>query len=193
MGRHRGGGTGAAAGTRDPHAREAVVAVTEEVGPEGFAWRSHYCWDGLVKRLRNMNSAIWVIGVFVQSKRSHTVLAMCYTFFGLLWCPLCAGKVRVPVCLVSRTIAESKKKHEEKQLKAQQLREKLREEKNHKLQKLLERVSREPLVRPGPIGSRERSAARPPSSPRPASQTWGDQHVGSRGECLSARLPDSTR
>ncbi|XP_059917834.1 S phase cyclin A-associated protein in the endoplasmic reticulum isoform X2 [Gadus macrocephalus] len=38
-----------------------------------------------------------------------------------------------------RTIAESKKKHEEKQLKAQQLREKLREEKNHKLQKLLER------------------------------------------------------
>ncbi|KAI1904482.1 hypothetical protein AGOR_G00006090 [Albula goreensis] len=38
-----------------------------------------------------------------------------------------------------RTIAESKKKHEEKQLKAQQLREKLREEKSHKLQKLLER------------------------------------------------------
>uniref|UniRef100_A0A671M771 S phase cyclin A-associated protein in the endoplasmic reticulum-like n=1 Tax=Sinocyclocheilus anshuiensis TaxID=1608454 RepID=A0A671M771_9TELE len=38
-----------------------------------------------------------------------------------------------------RTIAESKKKHEEKQLKAQQLRDKLREEKNHKLQKLLER------------------------------------------------------
>lgn len=40
-----------------------------------------------------------------------------------------------------RTIAESKKKHEEKQLKAQQLRDKLREEKSHKLQKLLERVS----------------------------------------------------
>ncbi|XP_042157475.1 S phase cyclin A-associated protein in the endoplasmic reticulum isoform X5 [Oncorhynchus tshawytscha] len=38
-----------------------------------------------------------------------------------------------------RTIAESKKKHEEKQLKAQQLREKLRDEKTHKLQKLLER------------------------------------------------------
>ncbi|KAJ8344045.1 hypothetical protein SKAU_G00313740 [Synaphobranchus kaupii] len=38
-----------------------------------------------------------------------------------------------------RTIAESKKKHEEKQLKAQQLREKLREEKTQKLQKLLER------------------------------------------------------
>ncbi|XP_046890085.1 S phase cyclin A-associated protein in the endoplasmic reticulum isoform X2 [Hypomesus transpacificus] len=38
-----------------------------------------------------------------------------------------------------RTIAESKKKHEEKQLKAQQLREKLQEEKTHKLQKLLER------------------------------------------------------
>ncbi|KAM8974782.1 S phase cyclin A-associated protein in the endoplasmic reticulum isoform 1-T2 [Pelodytes ibericus] len=38
-----------------------------------------------------------------------------------------------------RTIAESKKKHEEKQLKAQQLREKLREEKALKLQKLLER------------------------------------------------------
>uniref|UniRef100_A0A8C9SFV4 S-phase cyclin A-associated protein in the ER n=1 Tax=Scleropages formosus TaxID=113540 RepID=A0A8C9SFV4_SCLFO len=38
-----------------------------------------------------------------------------------------------------RTIAESKRKHEEKQLKAQQLREKLREEKSHKLQKLLER------------------------------------------------------
>ncbi|XP_039629354.1 S phase cyclin A-associated protein in the endoplasmic reticulum isoform X1 [Polypterus senegalus] len=38
-----------------------------------------------------------------------------------------------------RTIAESKKKYEEKQLKAQQLREKLREEKTHKLQKLLER------------------------------------------------------
>ncbi|XP_053345454.1 S phase cyclin A-associated protein in the endoplasmic reticulum [Clarias gariepinus] len=38
-----------------------------------------------------------------------------------------------------RTIAESKKKHEEKQLKAQQLRDKLKEEKNHKLQKLLER------------------------------------------------------
>ncbi|KAJ8248775.1 hypothetical protein GJAV_G00227600 [Gymnothorax javanicus] len=38
-----------------------------------------------------------------------------------------------------RTIAESKKKHEEKQLKAQQLREKLREEKSSKLQKLLER------------------------------------------------------
>ncbi|XP_034163233.2 S phase cyclin A-associated protein in the endoplasmic reticulum isoform X1 [Pangasianodon hypophthalmus] len=38
-----------------------------------------------------------------------------------------------------RTIAESKKKHEEKQLKAQQLRDKLREEKSHKLQKLLER------------------------------------------------------
>ncbi|NP_001089329.1 S-phase cyclin A-associated protein in the ER L homeolog [Xenopus laevis] len=38
-----------------------------------------------------------------------------------------------------RTIAESKKKHEEKQLKAQQLREKLREEKAVKLQKLLER------------------------------------------------------
>ncbi|RXN26183.1 S phase cyclin A-associated in the endoplasmic reticulum-like isoform X1 [Labeo rohita] len=40
-----------------------------------------------------------------------------------------------------RTIAESKKKHEEKQLKAQQLRDKLREEKTHKLQKLLERVN----------------------------------------------------
>lgn len=40
-----------------------------------------------------------------------------------------------------RTIAESKKKHEEKQLKAQQLRDKLREEKSLKLQKLLERVS----------------------------------------------------
>ncbi|XP_078190090.1 S phase cyclin A-associated protein in the endoplasmic reticulum isoform X21 [Callithrix jacchus] len=38
-----------------------------------------------------------------------------------------------------RTIAESKKKHEEKQMKAQQLREKLREEKTLKLQKLLER------------------------------------------------------
>ncbi|XP_049634542.1 LOW QUALITY PROTEIN: S phase cyclin A-associated protein in the endoplasmic reticulum [Suncus etruscus] len=38
-----------------------------------------------------------------------------------------------------RTIAESKKKHEEKQMKAQQLREKLREEKALKLQKLLER------------------------------------------------------
>ncbi|KAK1789845.1 hypothetical protein P4O66_015727 [Electrophorus voltai] len=38
-----------------------------------------------------------------------------------------------------RTIAESKKKHEEKQLKAQQLRDKLKEEKTHKLQKLLER------------------------------------------------------
>ncbi|XP_043933400.1 S phase cyclin A-associated protein in the endoplasmic reticulum [Protopterus annectens] len=38
-----------------------------------------------------------------------------------------------------RTLAESKKKHEEKQLKAQQLREKLREEKALKLQKLLER------------------------------------------------------
>lgn len=46
------------------------------------------------------------------------------------------------VCLfVGRTIAESKKKHEEKQLKAQQLRDKLKEEKSHKLQKLLERVS----------------------------------------------------
>ncbi|XP_075753481.1 S phase cyclin A-associated protein in the endoplasmic reticulum isoform X4 [Pelodiscus sinensis] len=38
-----------------------------------------------------------------------------------------------------RTIAESKKKHEEKQMKAQQLREKLREEKSLKLQKLMER------------------------------------------------------
>eukprot|EP00076_Gallus_gallus_P044350 XP_025009888.1 S phase cyclin A-associated protein in the endoplasmic reticulum isoform X5 [Gallus gallus] len=38
-----------------------------------------------------------------------------------------------------RTIAESKKKHEEKQMKAQQLREKLREEKALKLQKLMER------------------------------------------------------
>lgn len=44
-------------------------------------------------------------------------------------------------CFFARTIAESKKKHEEKQLKAQQLRDKLREEKTHKLQKLLERVS----------------------------------------------------
>lgn len=44
------------------------------------------------------------------------------------------------VC-ITRTIAESKKKHEEKQMKAQQLREKLREEKTLKLQKLLERVS----------------------------------------------------
>lgn len=42
---------------------------------------------------------------------------------------------------INRTIAESKKKHEEKQMKAQQLREKLREEKTLKLQKLLERVS----------------------------------------------------
>ncbi|KAK5619578.1 hypothetical protein CRENBAI_012432 [Crenichthys baileyi] len=38
-----------------------------------------------------------------------------------------------------RTLAESKKKHEEKQLKAQQLRDKLREEKTLKLQKLMER------------------------------------------------------
>ncbi|XP_073508766.1 S phase cyclin A-associated protein in the endoplasmic reticulum isoform X3 [Phyllobates terribilis] len=38
-----------------------------------------------------------------------------------------------------RTIAESKKKHEEKQRKAQQLREKLQEEKALKVQKLLER------------------------------------------------------
>lgn len=47
------------------------------------------------------------------------------------------------ICLhvFDRTIAESKKKHEEKQLKAQQLRDKLREEKTLKLQKLLERVS----------------------------------------------------
>ncbi len=44
------------------------------------------------------------------------------------------------VLFVVRTIAESKKKHEEKQLKAQQLRDKLREEKTHKLQKLMERV-----------------------------------------------------
>lgn len=43
---------------------------------------------------------------------------------------------------VDRTIAESKKKHEEKQLKAQQLRDKLREEKTFKLQKLMERVSK---------------------------------------------------
>lgn len=43
--------------------------------------------------------------------------------------------------LIKRTIAESKKKHEEKQMKAQQLREKLREEKTLKLQKLMERVS----------------------------------------------------
>lgn len=43
--------------------------------------------------------------------------------------------------LIKRTIAESKKKHEEKQMKAQQLREKLREEKALKLQKLMERVS----------------------------------------------------
>lgn len=49
-----------------------------------------------------------------------------------VWCPY--------VC-INRTIAESKKKHEEKQMKAQQLREKLREEKTLKLQKLLERVS----------------------------------------------------
>lgn len=42
---------------------------------------------------------------------------------------------------IKRTIAESKKKHEEKQMKAQQLREKLREEKALKLQKLMERVS----------------------------------------------------
>lgn len=47
--------------------------------------------------------------------------------------------IRFPV--LDRTIAESKKKHEEKQLKAQQLRDKLREEKTLKLQKLLERVS----------------------------------------------------
>lgn len=46
-----------------------------------------------------------------------------------------------PFVCVNRTIAESKKKHEEKQMKAQQLREKLREEKTLKLQKLLERVS----------------------------------------------------
>ncbi|CAN0266276.1 unnamed protein product [Lampetra fluviatilis] len=39
-----------------------------------------------------------------------------------------------------RTIAESKRKHEEKQLKAQQIREKLREENSLKLQKLMERV-----------------------------------------------------
>lgn len=44
--------------------------------------------------------------------------------------------------IFDRTIAESKKKHEEKQLKAQQLRDKLREEKTLKLQKLLERVSK---------------------------------------------------
>lgn len=42
---------------------------------------------------------------------------------------------------INRTIAESKKKYEEKHMKAQQLREKLREEKSLKLQKLLERVS----------------------------------------------------
>uniref|UniRef100_UPI00358E2B04 S phase cyclin A-associated protein in the endoplasmic reticulum isoform X1 n=2 Tax=Myxine glutinosa TaxID=7769 RepID=UPI00358E2B04 len=40
----------------------------------------------------------------------------------------------------SRKSCFSKKKHEEKQLKAQQLREKLREEKAQKLQKLMERV-----------------------------------------------------
>lgn len=48
--------------------------------------------------------------------------------------------------LFDRTIAESKKKHEEKQLKAQQLRDKLREEKTFKLQKLLERVSKSSRV-----------------------------------------------
>lgn len=41
----------------------------------------------------------------------------------------------------NRTVVDSKKKLEEKQLKAQQLRDKLREEKTLKLQKLLERVS----------------------------------------------------
>lgn len=53
------------------------------------------------------------------------------------------SRKREMICLhvIDRTIAESKKKHEEKQLKAQQLRDKLREEKSLKLQKLLERVS----------------------------------------------------
>ncbi|KAL8196889.1 UNVERIFIED_CONTAM: hypothetical protein K2H54_000945, partial [Gekko kuhli] len=45
----------------------------------------------------------------------------------------------IRIVLVELTIAESKKKHEEKQMKAQQLREKLREEKTLKLQKLMER------------------------------------------------------
>lgn len=68
-------------------------------------------------------------------------------------------KIYLPV--LDRTIAESKKKHEEKQLKAQQLRDKLREEKTLKLQKLLERVSElykvdrndftEPWSNPSPI------------------------------------------
>uniref|UniRef100_A0A8C1NDB8 S-phase cyclin A-associated protein in the ER n=1 Tax=Cyprinus carpio TaxID=7962 RepID=A0A8C1NDB8_CYPCA len=52
------------------------------------------------------------------------------------------GNDAVSICIANcmyKTIAESKKKHEEKQLKAQQLRDKLREEKTHKLQKLLER------------------------------------------------------
>uniref|UniRef100_G1PMH4 S-phase cyclin A associated protein in the ER n=1 Tax=Myotis lucifugus TaxID=59463 RepID=G1PMH4_MYOLU len=48
-------------------------------------------------------------------------------------------KLSSPSRKSNRTIAESKKKHEEKQMKAQQLREKLREEKTLKLQKLLER------------------------------------------------------
>jgi sorbitol-specific phosphotransferase system component IIBC len=57
------------------------------------------------------------------------------------------GPYHVNICVscsfvcINRTIAESKKKYEEKHMKAQQLREKLREEKTLKLQKLLERVS----------------------------------------------------
>lgn len=53
----------------------------------------------------------------------------------------CNIRVACLFACINRTIAESKKKHEEKQMKAQQLREKLREEKTLKLQKLLERVS----------------------------------------------------
>lgn len=56
-------------------------------------------------------------------------------------CQLMLSHFYSALLFIKRTIAESKKKHEEKQMKAQQLREKLREEKTLKLQKLIERVS----------------------------------------------------
>lgn len=162
MGGHGRRGTCAASWTWNPHAREIVLAITQKV--QTVAVMSWMLLNSLhSQHLYFLNSTTfcypltWVWQAFnPEVWESQSILMSLNSFFFFFFI-----QTRVPIrvydrvahcwrgerdewfvsMFLDRTIAESKKKHEEKQLKAQQLRDKLREEKTLKLQKLLERVS----------------------------------------------------
>lgn len=127
------------------------------------SWRQSSSWGDMVEEepSRPPGHGIHMHEKLSSPSRKRFELCVEVFVFGInLHHRSCWKKQMICFPVLDRTIAESKKKHEEKQLKAQQLRDKLREEKTLKLQKLLERVSElckddrndftEPISNPSP-------------------------------------------